>query len=145
MSDKSEPNQVNFSTEKIVDFQQNVEHTPEQHAATVSDAVKSISVKDFSKAPQMPCFRDSVLYGIGSGTGLGVGHFLLKKSIKPACNWAVGGFALVSILSWEVCQYQRRVKLHQIETIVNTLKEHQIRKKLQLEKPRPEENSPEQN
>ncbi|ORY03381.1 hypothetical protein K493DRAFT_311746 [Basidiobolus meristosporus CBS 931.73] len=141
MSDKSEQP---TTTEKIVDFQQNAEHVAEQPVASVSDVMKTLSMKDFSHAPKMPCFRDSVLYGIGSGTGIGVGHFLLKKNIKSACNWAVGGFALVSIISWEVCQYQRRVKLHQIETIVNTLKEHQIRKKLELEKPRPEATSSQQ-
>ncbi|CAE6458240.1 unnamed protein product [Rhizoctonia solani] len=61
-------------------------------------------VQDFKRIPSMPCARESLLYGIGTGAGIGGIRFVSSRSILTSCHWAVGTFVLVSSFSWYTCR-----------------------------------------
>ncbi|EKD00668.1 hypothetical protein A1Q2_05028 [Trichosporon asahii var. asahii CBS 8904] len=75
-------------------------------------AIKRIRpVEDFKNLGNIPCVRNSLLYGIGTGVGIGAVRFLGTRVVSSASNWAVFSFCAVSLGSWEVCQKQRREEL----------------------------------
>lgn len=41
------------------------------------DAAKTVSIEDFKKVHQTPCFRDAMLPGIGLGSGVGALRFVV--------------------------------------------------------------------
>jgi cytochrome c oxidase assembly protein subunit 20 len=54
--------------------------------ATVFDAIKAIKLEDFTKVHQLPCVRDALLFGIGSGFTLGGGRLIFGgtySSLRP--------------------------------------------------------------
>lgn len=85
---------------------------------TVGDAAKSIKAGDFLKVHQYPCSREGLLTGIGGGSVIGVVRYIVGASIPKAANWAVGAFALTSILSYEYCQAKRRDELVKMKRVV---------------------------
>ncbi|KAJ2388795.1 hypothetical protein GGI05_003682, partial [Coemansia sp. RSA 2603] len=54
-----------------------------------------------------PCAREGLLYGIGSGVGVGFLHFVRNGRPLSAGNWAIGTFAVVAIAAKKLCHYQR--------------------------------------
>ncbi|XP_023937098.1 cytochrome c oxidase assembly protein COX20, mitochondrial [Bicyclus anynana] len=59
--------------------------------------------RDLSK---IPCFRESFLYGVASGIGVGVASFL--KTSKPLLSQhiGVGTFAVGTLIYWSYCRYE---------------------------------------
>ncbi|XP_050346680.1 cytochrome c oxidase assembly protein COX20, mitochondrial [Nymphalis io] len=59
--------------------------------------------RDVSK---IPCFRESFLYGIATGIGVGLASFL--KTSKPLMSQhiGVGTFAISTLVTWSYCRYQ---------------------------------------
>uniref|UniRef100_A0A7N5KJ44 Cytochrome c oxidase assembly protein COX20, mitochondrial n=1 Tax=Ailuropoda melanoleuca TaxID=9646 RepID=A0A7N5KJ44_AILME len=53
----------------------------------------------------VPCARDSVLYGSLGCAVAGLGHFLLTSRIRRSCDVGVGGFILVTLGCWFHCRY----------------------------------------
>ncbi|XP_004400523.1 PREDICTED: cytochrome c oxidase protein 20 homolog [Odobenus rosmarus divergens] len=53
----------------------------------------------------IPCARDSILYGSLGSVVAGLGHFLLTSRIRRSCDVAVGGFILVTLGCWFHCRY----------------------------------------
>ncbi|KAM5206281.1 cytochrome c oxidase assembly protein COX20, mitochondrial [Hipposideros larvatus] len=53
----------------------------------------------------IPCARDSILYGSLGSAVAGLGHFLLTSRIRRSCDAAVGGFILVTLGCWFHCRY----------------------------------------
>ncbi|XP_014383727.1 PREDICTED: cytochrome c oxidase protein 20 homolog [Myotis brandtii] len=53
----------------------------------------------------IPCARDSVLYGSLGSVVAGLGHFLLTSRIRRSCDVGVGGFILVTLGCWFHCRY----------------------------------------
>ncbi|XP_017387586.1 cytochrome c oxidase assembly protein COX20, mitochondrial [Cebus imitator] len=53
----------------------------------------------------IPCARDSVLYGSLGSVVAGFGHFLLTSRIRRSCDVGVGGFILVTLGCWFHCRY----------------------------------------
>ncbi|XP_023374334.1 cytochrome c oxidase protein 20 homolog [Otolemur garnettii] len=53
----------------------------------------------------IPCARDSVLYGSLGAVVAGLGHFLLTSRIRRSCDVGVGGFMLVTLGCWFHCRY----------------------------------------
>ncbi|XP_006879909.1 PREDICTED: uncharacterized protein LOC102857712 [Elephantulus edwardii] len=53
----------------------------------------------------IPCARDSVLYGSLGSVVAGLGHFLLTSKIRRSCDVGVGGFILVTLGYWFHCRY----------------------------------------
>ncbi|KAJ1647727.1 hypothetical protein J3B02_003786 [Coemansia erecta] len=54
-----------------------------------------------------PCAREGLLYGIGTGVGVGVLRFIRTGRGINAGNWAVGTFAVVAIVAKKLCHYQQ--------------------------------------
>ncbi|XP_057585635.1 cytochrome c oxidase assembly protein COX20, mitochondrial [Hippopotamus amphibius kiboko] len=53
----------------------------------------------------IPCARDSILYGSLGSVVAGLGHFLLTSRIRRSCDIGVGGFILVTLGCWFHCRY----------------------------------------
>ncbi|XP_019870122.1 cytochrome c oxidase assembly protein COX20, mitochondrial [Aethina tumida] len=62
--------------------------------------------RDISK---IPCFRNSLLYGMGGGITLGLGHFMFNSRPLSACNFAVYSFSFITLAYWIQCRYQYSV------------------------------------
>ncbi|KKK16381.1 hypothetical protein P175DRAFT_0486946 [Aspergillus ochraceoroseus IBT 24754] len=97
---------------------------------TVTEAMKSMSMKDATSFYKAPCARDSLLLGIGAGFGVGgvrgvVGGF---RSIWTACNWAVGAFAITSLAAHEFCQRRRVQELDGMKQAVEMMKELKLKR-----------------
>ncbi|XP_013187162.1 cytochrome c oxidase assembly protein COX20, mitochondrial [Amyelois transitella] len=55
---------------------------------------------------QIPCFRESFLYGVATGVGVGIAAFI--KTSKPMLSQhiGVGSFSISTLLYWSYCRYQ---------------------------------------
>ncbi|WEW60497.1 hypothetical protein PRK78_005984 [Emydomyces testavorans] len=97
---------------------------------TVMDAVKSLSISEFTSFYKAPCARDSLLLGIGTGFGVGSLRVVLGgiKTLWAASNWAVGSFALVSILTHQYCQRQRVKEMDGMKEAVQLMRELKSKK-----------------
>ncbi|KAI9822488.1 MAG: hypothetical protein M1827_000207 [Pycnora praestabilis] len=73
----------------------------------LTEAAKTIRLEDFKSIHKLPCVRDALLAGIGSGFGMGGVRAILGASIPKASNWAVGTFCLASLGMYEFCQIRR--------------------------------------
>ncbi|KAG2174794.1 hypothetical protein INT43_005856 [Umbelopsis isabellina] len=98
---------------------------------SLSEALKTVKIEDLKNVPQIPCARNSLLYGIGmyiirekhcGGAGFGAIRFLAKRSVPSAANWAVGSFCLISLISFEMCQIDRRNTVTKLRTKINEVK-----------------------
>ncbi|KAG0169103.1 hypothetical protein DFQ28_002289 [Apophysomyces sp. BC1034] len=85
---------------------------------TFSDALKTVKLEDFKDVNRIPCARNSILYGMGAGLGLGSIRYIATSKVPSAANWAVGAFCGVSIIAFEMCQMQRKQKLEKLHLIV---------------------------
>ncbi|KAJ1859628.1 hypothetical protein H4R99_006358 [Coemansia sp. RSA 1722] len=54
-----------------------------------------------------PCAREGLLYGIGTGLGVGLLRFIRTGRGINAGNWAVGTFAAVAVAAKHLCHYQQ--------------------------------------
>ncbi|XP_024646394.1 cytochrome c oxidase assembly protein COX20, mitochondrial isoform X2 [Macaca nemestrina] len=59
----------------------------------------------FLDVENIPCARDSILYGSLGSVVAGFGHFLFTSRIKRSCDVGVGGFILVTLGCWFHCRY----------------------------------------
>ncbi|KAH8693015.1 hypothetical protein BGW36DRAFT_302255 [Talaromyces proteolyticus] len=102
---------------------------------TMSQSLSSITMKDFSNFHRKPCARDSLMLGMGAGFGIGgirgiVGGF---TAIWPACNWAVGTFAITSIISYEFCQRRRVNEVKGMKEAVELMQQLKVKKEKETE------------
>ena len=51
---------------------------------------------------EIPCFRNTFLYGILTGIGSGLGFFLFTSRTKRSCDVGVGSFVVTSLAYWYV-------------------------------------------
>jgi len=102
---------------------------------TLTDMIKSMSLQDFSSFHKAPCARDSLLLGLGAGFGVGGVRGILGglSSIWPACNWAVGTFAIASIVAHELCQRRRVKEINGMKQAVELMQELKIQKQKEKE------------
>ncbi|KAI9217305.1 hypothetical protein BC828DRAFT_391510 [Blastocladiella britannica] len=82
--------------------------TTDASSPSTWDVIKSINLDDMKNIGQVPCARNSLLYGMGSGFGAGVLRFAYQGRVLSASNYAVAAFCSVSIISWEVCRSQMK-------------------------------------
>ncbi|KAL3496937.1 hypothetical protein BJX62DRAFT_65535 [Aspergillus germanicus] len=103
--------------------------------ASVTEAMKSMSLKDATSFYKAPCARDSLLLGIGAGFGVGGVRGVLGglRSIWTACNWAVGAFAITSLAAHEFCQRRRIQELDGMKQAVEMMKELKLKKQREKE------------
>ncbi|ORY98481.1 hypothetical protein BCR43DRAFT_487605 [Syncephalastrum racemosum] len=97
----------------------NDDHNQSKQEPSFGEAVKTIRADDFKHIGKIPCARNSLLYGIGAAFGMGGIRFIMKRAVPTAANWAVASFCGVSLVSFELCQMQRRQKLERLHMIVN--------------------------
>ncbi|XP_037085751.1 cytochrome c oxidase assembly protein COX20, mitochondrial-like isoform X2 [Pollicipes pollicipes] len=57
------------------------------------------------KLSNIPCFRQTYLYGIGSGMVAGLTYFMLTSRPRTASHVAFGSFFTVSLSYWFYCRY----------------------------------------
>ncbi|XP_011836569.1 PREDICTED: cytochrome c oxidase protein 20 homolog [Mandrillus leucophaeus] len=66
---------------------------------------KAFKLLGFLDVENIPCARDSILYGSLGSVVAGFGHFLFTSRIKRSCDVGVGGFILVTLGCWFHCRY----------------------------------------
>eukprot|EP00182_Erythrolobus_australicus_P002336 CAMPEP_0185829118 /NCGR_PEP_ID=MMETSP1353-20130828/55_1 /TAXON_ID=1077150 /ORGANISM="Erythrolobus australicus, Strain CCMP3124" /LENGTH=140 /DNA_ID=CAMNT_0028526869 /DNA_START=34 /DNA_END=456 /DNA_ORIENTATION=- len=65
---------------------------------------------------RVPCFRDSLLFGIPAGLVLGALRFYRLSDATRATDLAIKGIAAFSMTSWIVCRYEYRERRRKIRT-----------------------------
>ncbi|KAG8754985.1 hypothetical protein FRC12_011033 [Ceratobasidium sp. 428] len=76
----------------------------------------------------MPCARESLLYGIGTGAGVGGIRYLSSRRILLSCHWAVGTFVLVSSFSWYTCRSAMVKEQRVMKTIAEKFPQRNVKK-----------------
>ncbi|KAF5319949.1 hypothetical protein D9611_011075 [Ephemerocybe angulata] len=76
---------------------------------------------------EVPCGRNSLLYGIAGGLGIGVIRGLSANPMV-AGNWAVGSFALISLGSWHICQRAMADERKKVEQIIQGMPQRKAAK-----------------
>ncbi|KAK4523216.1 hypothetical protein GAYE_PCTG44G1109 [Galdieria yellowstonensis] len=72
-----------------------------------SDNTSHSSSYDFLYKPQkVPCFRQSMLYGLGGGMVLGALRFYRTRNPWKTTDVAVFSTLLFSTVSWVICRYE---------------------------------------
>ncbi|CAI8048349.1 Cytochrome c oxidase assembly protein COX20, mitochondrial [Geodia barretti] len=83
-----------------------------------------------------PCARDALVHGIAGSLVIGALYFMKSNVVRRSCDFAVGGFALTSLISWELCRVNRakeRAEIKSTVTILNKVTEMR-RKELEEKK-----------
>ncbi|KAI4594218.1 hypothetical protein KJ359_008493 [Pestalotiopsis sp. 9143b] len=96
---------------------------------TISDGFKTIKKEDFLNVHQIPCARQGLMTGIGSGFVLGMVRYLTGARISKATNWAAASFMLGSVIQFEVCRYQREEERKSMARVVEVMDRKQAEKK----------------
>ncbi|PGH02906.1 hypothetical protein GX51_04362 [Blastomyces parvus] len=108
--------------------------------ASFKDAFQSMSLDRLLSFYKVPCARDSLLVGIGAGFGAGSLKAVLGgfRAVWPACNWAVGTFAVASIGMYEFCQRRRVQERDGIKEAVELMRDLKIKKLKERERAKAE-------
>lgn len=54
----------------------------------------------------IPCMRNSLMYGISGGLGVGLAHFLFTSNVSRSTNLGMGSYIFVLLGTWSYCRYQ---------------------------------------
>lgn len=74
---------------------------------------QSFKLLGFLDVKNVPCARESVLYGSLGSLVVGLGHFLATSRVRRSCDFAVGGFICTMLGYWFYCRYnlaQQRIR-----------------------------------
>nr|CAG8457982.1 15822_t:CDS:10 [Entrophospora candida] len=93
---------------------------PADHKKSINDNM-NLTIEDFKNIGKIPCARDSFLYGVSGGIGVGAFKYYLQK----LSNWAFGAFSLIAIGSWETCRYKKAKEFKNIKVILKQRKNQQ--------------------
>ncbi|XP_031573048.1 cytochrome c oxidase assembly protein COX20, mitochondrial-like [Actinia tenebrosa] len=93
------------------------------NAGDSKDSEKHASWDIIKFIEKTPCSRDSLLYGITGGLGAGVLYFFKSNHVRRSADVAVGSFALISVVSWELCRYMRHKEHQKIKKTVELMNE----------------------
>ncbi|KAL1490730.1 hypothetical protein ABEB36_013378 [Hypothenemus hampei] len=70
------------------------------------DNIPNKSVIIFGRdVSQIPCFRNSFLYGILGGAAFGLAHFMFTSKVAKSANYSVYSFSMITIAYWMRCRY----------------------------------------
>ncbi|XP_066155983.1 cytochrome c oxidase assembly protein COX20, mitochondrial [Euwallacea fornicatus] len=75
---------------------------------------------------QIPCFRNSFLYGTLGGLGFGLAHFMFTSKIVKSTNYSVYAFSMITIGYWIRCRYQYSKKKFEMMQLQHALEQHII-------------------
>ncbi|PGH18661.1 hypothetical protein AJ80_04409 [Polytolypa hystricis UAMH7299] len=105
---------------------------------TLKDTITSMSIGEIAGFYKVPCARESLLVGIGTGFGVGSIRVILGglRVLWPACNWAVGSFAVASLITHEICQRQRVIERDGMREAVELMKELKLKKQQERDEAR---------
>ncbi|XP_009081014.1 PREDICTED: cytochrome c oxidase protein 20 homolog, partial [Acanthisitta chloris] len=67
----------------------------------------SFKLLGFLDVSNVPCARESLLYGSLGSFVVGLGHFLATSRVRRSCDFAVGGFICTMLGCWFYCRYNR--------------------------------------
>ncbi|WWD17977.1 hypothetical protein CI109_102423 [Kwoniella shandongensis] len=90
-------------------------------------------VEDLENIGKIPCARNSLLYGIAGGAGVGAVRFLGSRRPWLAANWAVGSFIAIAVFQWETCNRARRKEIQQMRAIQERYPHRHISKLKKIE------------
>ncbi|KAI7863578.1 hypothetical protein BDF14DRAFT_1885003 [Spinellus fusiger] len=93
--------------------------------ATVTEAFKTVKLEDFKQVAKIPCARNALLYGMGTGVSVGAIRYLMKRKVPTAANWAVVAFCGVSLVSFEMCHLERKSKIEKLHRIIKATDAHE--------------------
>ncbi|KAL4796878.1 hypothetical protein BDV19DRAFT_387749 [Aspergillus venezuelensis] len=102
---------------------------------SMMEAVKTMPLHTTTTFYRTGCARDSLLYGIGAGFGIGGVRGILggMRSIWSACNWAVGVFAVTSLGLHEFCRHRRKQELDGMKQAVEMMAQLKMKKQREKE------------
>ncbi|KAG0259337.1 hypothetical protein DFQ27_004108 [Actinomortierella ambigua] len=90
---------------------------PAPDSEDVVKAFKSLSFgRDFSSMKKSPCTKEAFFDGAIFGAGVGMFKAMRSGLGRPAFNWALGGFVLMTVGTWEYCYYMVRQKRQLMST-----------------------------
>lgn len=73
-----------------------------------------------------PCARSALVHGILGGVAVGLLYFARTSVVRRSCDFAVGGFVIASLASWEICRFGRakqRADVKKTVQVLNTISE----------------------
>lgn len=106
LSEPSEPQLLDDLPPKFEDYAEQKIKEEQLAGLSLSQTLNKIGVEDFVNLPQVPCFRNAMLTGMGMGLTVGAVTFASRRSVSRATNWLFGGFLVGSIVSWEQCRFR---------------------------------------
>ncbi|KAF4528373.1 hypothetical protein B566_EDAN016935 [Ephemera danica] len=75
----------------------------------------------------IPCFRSSLLYGMGTGAVSGLAYFMFTSKVRMATHVAYGSFFCTTFIYWTYCRYQWSEKRFGIGQLNTYMKKPPIR------------------
>lgn len=84
--------------------------------------IENVDENDESKAVMLfgrdirkiPCFKNSMLYGIYSGLAAGLTTFMFTSRVHLSTGMTLGSFMGVSMVYWCFCRYDHVMKKHEL-------------------------------
>lgn len=83
---------------------------------------------------EIPCFRNSFLYGISGGFIGGMAYFLYTSKIKHACHTAMSSFSIITLSYWFYCRYEYSKKKLELDRMKAYLQKRVLREGTEMEK-----------
>ncbi|XP_036323537.1 cytochrome c oxidase assembly protein COX20, mitochondrial isoform X1 [Rhagoletis pomonella] len=83
---------------------------------------------------QIPCFRNSFLYGIGGGVAIGVATFLGTSRTRLSTHVGFGCFFTGTLTYWLVCRYQWSKKRFEYQQLQEAMRKQSIYEGTDLER-----------
>ncbi|MCJ1404915.1 hypothetical protein MMC11_008141 [Xylographa trunciseda] len=106
--------------------------------ASLWDGIKSIKVEDVKSLHKIPCVREALLTGMGTGFMVGGGRMILGASMWKAMSWAMGSFCFSSAGMFEFCQRRRTLERQGMARAAEIIDRKRLEKERQAEKIRAE-------
>ncbi|XP_024066035.1 cytochrome c oxidase assembly protein COX20, mitochondrial [Terrapene carolina triunguis] len=69
------------------------------------DSKKTFKLLGILDVQNIPCSRESVLYGSLGSLVVGLGHFLATSRVRRSFDFGMGGFVLTTLGCWIYCRY----------------------------------------
>lgn len=83
---------------------------------------------------EIPCFRNSFLYGASGGVVGGLAYFLFTSKTRQACHAAVSSFSIITLGYWFYCRYEFSRKRLELEKMKSYLEKRVLVEGTEMEK-----------
>nr|CAH7747309.1 unnamed protein product [Callosobruchus chinensis] len=121
------------------DVVQIIDRSNNFHQPVFWDMSLVIYGRDISK---IPCFRNSLLYGIGGGIALGLARFMLTSQPVKSTNFAVYSFSLVTMAYWIQCRYTYSKNKFEMMQLQELMRRHTLMEGTEAERMLSSESKP---